>query len=625
MTRGSTRPSTESSRVAADIRSSFGDPGAWIGAHRVTGWETHERERAAQRFVVCSVIAIVDVARVGGAASGLPLWVFVGGLSYGLLSLWFFRSLRNPRPAHIGWLYAFLVADPIALLLVISIDPATFVFLVPFVLVTNTGPGMRYGMRALYLTLVLSCAMVVGMFALDDFWHNELQWSVALVLSIALVPLFFNVQIRRIHNVRKVEEDRARLLANREAVISRAAFLSKVSHELRSPLQSMVSSLDVFEMRHVDAARGDAELISRMRRASLLLNTQLRDLLTLAKGEAGRLEVRPEAFEAAELVQAMAEAARPLADARGLALVVQVPQEPVFVVADGSRIDQILTNLVVNSVRYTDAGTVHVVLHPFDPALRRLRFTVADTGRGIPESELPTLFQPERQGATTARRGEGSGIGLAIVRILVEQLGGAISVSSRVAEGTTFDVEIPAELPAADARPDGSADAPDTAPMPADAGPVPPTRVLVVDDREDVLDAVAGVIDEIGYRCDRASSAGEAGNLLASRRYALALLDLDMPGRGGAELAAEIRAGAGPNAAIRLVAMTAGDPPEASGRDPAPFDGWLAKPVDSHALRRTVLGAERESRPSQPGLFADTVTPTAAAQRAARPPDSAER
>ena len=145
-----------------------------------------------------------------------------------------------------------------------------------------------------------------------------------------------------------------------------------------------------------------------------------------------------------------------------------------------------------------------------------------------------------------------------------------------------------------------------------------PVRVLVVDDRADVLDAIAGVIDEIGYRCDRAASAGEAVNLLASRRYALALVDLEMPGQDGAAIAQEIRRGGGPNAEIRIVAMTAGDPPPIAHIDfeTTPFDGWLAKPVDSHALRRAVLGADRDSRPSQPGLFAETVVTS----NRARPP-----
>lgn len=588
----------------------------WIGAHDVPDWERHERERAIQRFIVCFAIVLVDVALSGPRPLALPTWLSTFGVLYGASSLSFLGSLSKERTWNVRFLYAFMVADPIALLLVIAAQPDTFAFLVPFVMVANTGPGMRYGVRALAVTLGLTSAMVIGMLSVGPFWHRELIWTAALVSAVLFVPLFFYRQIRRIHDVRRIEEERWRLAAHRAAVAERAAFLSKVSHELRSPLQSMVSSLDVFEMRHIDAARGDAELISRMRRASLLLNTQLRDLLTLAKGEAGRLEVRPEPFEAGELVQAMADAARPLAEARSLELVVQVPPEPTFVVADGSRIDQILTNLVVNAVRYTRSGTVHVVLHPFDASLRRLRFTVADTGGGIAEAELPTLFVPERQGATTARRGEGSGIGLAIVRILVEHLGGAISVSSRVGEGTTFEVAIPAELPMAEPARASAVSAPPAEPDPGTA----PTRVLVVDDRADVLDAIAGVIDEIGYRCDRASSAGEAANLLASRRYALVLLDIELPGKDGTAIGEEIRRGGGPNAESRLLAMTAGEPPrpDAARGSQGPFDGWLTKPVDSHVLRRAVLGAERDSRPSQPGLFADTVTPSSAALGAPR-------
>jgi signal transduction histidine kinase/ActR/RegA family two-component response regulator len=585
----------------------------WTGAHRVAGWESYESERARQRFVVCLVIAVIDMSNVSGSGQGLSPWIFLAGSAYGLVSLWYSQSLRQPRPAHVKALYVFLIADPVALLLAIASAPETFVFLVPLVLIANIGPGMRYGSRALNLTLALSALTVTGMFALGDFWRRELQWSAALVLALLLVPIFFRTQIRRIHDVRRIEEERAALNAKSAAVLDRAVFLSKVSHELRSPLQSMVSSLDVFEMRHLDAARGDAELISRMRRASLLLNTQLRDLLTLAKGEAGRLELRPETFEAGALVHAMADAARPLAEARGLVLAVQVPEEPTFVVADASRIDQILTNLVSNSVRYTDVGSVHVVLHPFEAALGRLRVSVTDTGRGIPESELPTVFLPDRQGATTARRGEGSGIGLAIVRILVDHLGGKISVTSRLGEGTTFDVEIPAAQPASQLDPAADSRADQESQTGSAEVQGLPTRVLVVDDRADVLDAIAGVIDEIGYLCDRAASAGEAANLLASRRYALALVDLEMPGQDGTAIAWEIRRGGGPNADIRIVAITAGDPPRSAGIDPGatPFDGWLAKPVDSHALRRAVLGADRDSRPSQPGLFADTVVPSA--------------
>lgn len=419
----------------------------WLGIAAVQRWDLHERERALQRFVACFVVAAVDAVAAPWPGGGLPLAVLVVGSAYGLLSLGCWWSLRRPRRWHAVAAAAFLVADPAALLATVAAAPETFVFLVPLLLVVNTGPGLRYGTRAMHVSLAVSAATVAVLVAAGPFWRQEPAWSAALVLSLVLAPLFFRTQVRRIHDARRIEEERASLDRQTAAVTDRAVFLSKVSHELRSPLQSMVSALDVFELRHRDAALFDAELISRMRRASMLLNTQLRDLLTLAKGEAGRLQLSPDTFDAGELLRALAEEARPMASARRLDLHVRLPDEPVFVVADGARIDQVLTNLVVNSIRYTDAGAVRVELHPFAAADRTLRFSVADTGRGIPTEDLSTLFEPERRGATTARRGEGSGIGLAIVRILTEQLGGTVRVTSDAGTGTLFELEIPVRLP----------------------------------------------------------------------------------------------------------------------------------------------------------------------------------
>jgi signal transduction histidine kinase/CheY-like chemotaxis protein len=435
----------------------------------------------------------------------------------------------------------------------------------------------------MWLEWCITVVSAIVLLPLNPFWREQSELSLSLALTLLFVPLFFPTLIRRVHQVRLIEEERARLRAMHEVIDARSAFLAKVSHELRSPLQSIVSALDVFEMRHGHGIAGDDELIARMRRSSMLLNTQLRDLLTLARGQAGHLEMHPEPLEAASLVEGVVLAARDAAAEKGLTIRVELPAEAIFAVADGSRIDQVLTNLVMNSIRYTDSGGVRVTLHPYQAGTKRIRFTVADTGPGIAPDRLPTLLDPDRLAASTDRKGEGSGIGLAVVRTLVEHLGGEVSVQSQLGHGTTFDVGIPAEL----------IDAESTRARGQHPGA---GRVLIVDDNPEVLTGLTSVINELGYDCDRASTSEVAANLLAARRYAAVLLDIQMPQTSGAEIAEEIRRGQGPNRETRLLGMSAAEVTARYAN--GPFDACLAKPIDRNALISALRQEWPESWPA---------------------------
>ena len=401
------------------------------------------RHVAEHRWIVCFLVTAFWLFEhfVSGSTRP-PIWVVALVALYGIAGAFNGSALERTDRLRSASICVFLVLDPVMLVCMLSVDPEHLAFISPLLLLVVIGPGLRHGLRAMVVAWAITFA-AAPMLLTNPFWSANSMFALSVALMVLLGPAVFIRPVQRIHHPSLALAEPGRTPTMQQIAVARSAFLAKVSHELLSPLQGIVSALDVIEMRHAGAFQGDEELIGRMRRASMLLNTQLRDMLTLAKGEAGRLDIVAEPFEACSLVEAMADGIRATAVAKGLRLVVELPAQPLFVRADGARIDQVLTNLVANSVRFTDTGEVLVALQPQGSPVSALRFEVADTGSGIPEALLPTLFSPDEVGNNTARRGQGSGIGLAIVRLLVDSMGGRLEVRSRVGEGTVFSVLIP--------------------------------------------------------------------------------------------------------------------------------------------------------------------------------------
>lgn len=374
-----------------------------------------------------------------------------------------------------------------------------------------------------------------------------------------------------------------------QSINTKAQFLSMVSHELRSPLQVIVSSVDLLDLGTPAAERRSA--VARIRRAALMLGVQLRDLLTIARGEAGRLEINPESFEATSLVEDVAEVAAHAAREKGLQFSTSVPQQPVFVRADVQRISQVLANLVSNAVKYTKAGQVSLALNAPHESEGRLVFVITDTGPGLPQRGVESLQKPLSRDEELRPRKDGSGVGLTVVRTVVDHLGGRVDVEVKAGEGTRFTVTVPVlfedpdEVPS-DATPDG--------------------LVLVVDDQADISASVAALVERFGHPCHIARSGAEAATMLALNAYETAFLDLDLPEIGGVELAHRIRRDPGPNQHTYIVAITAARPQIPEGL----FDEVLIKPVEGLRVwwnlghrsrgRKRASGAEPVSPPSAP-------------------------
>lgn len=373
-------------------------------------------------------------------------------------------------------------------------------------------------------------------------------------------------------------------LAAREASLAKDAFLGMISHELRTPLHAIVSSIELLGFNYHSEA--DRKVIQRLETAARHLEAQMKDLTDYARLGAGKLELRYEHFEPRELLASIVDEHAMSAAARGLRLESDASGMSGLVDSDPHRIRQIVNNLVTNAIRYTETGTVRVQLRQ-QPGV--LLFVVSDTGPGVPQAQIPLIFQEFTQlDASRTRRFEGAGMGLAIVQGLVKLFGGAVDVASTLGEGTTFTVTIPV-TPVAAVRPAGVA-------AQAEPGGARPC-VLIVDDNRLIRESLCEMVVHMGFDAHAVDTADAALAWLDTRRCDVVLLDLHMPERDGYTFLADFARRGGPSSGVPVIVVsayapdagTAGNSEEAHGSQP--FFDALLKPVHYEDLRSALQRA----------------------------------
>ncbi len=371
---------------------------------------------------------------------------------------------------------------------------------------------------------------------------------------------------------------------------AKSAFLASMSHELKSPVATILAAARLIEMGGHEPERRSASIISS---AQGLLD-MLGDILDFVRFETGTGSVRKYAFPLAGFVARICDPYRRLAEAKGLAFEIgPIPDETLR--SDPDRLGRAFAAVLDNAVSYTEEGKVRV-----DAAIERregnvpyLALAIADTGPGIRPEDQGRIFAPFVQLASPYTKRGGAGIGLSLSRNIVRALGGEVRLQSEVGRGSVFSILVPAGDP--DAR-----------------APAPPAlrrayRLLVVDDNEVNLEYMAAILANAGHRAATAASEAEALLALEDSPPDAAILDIQMPGMSGIELGRKIRGYAGGryDPSLPLVALTAFDPDEVS-RSGVDFDGVFDKPVDVPKLLAFLDGAvDRREAPSAEALAAN--------------------
>jgi PAS domain S-box-containing protein len=377
----------------------------------------------------------------------------------------------------------------------------------------------------------------------------------------------------------------------KEAERAKNEFLSVLSHELRNPLAAITSAAALLQapLRGPQDADKVVGIISRQARNMTRL---VDDLLDMSRLSRGKIVLRPEAVDLAAAVRTTVEAERPAFKTARQELTCSIPDEPVWIEADPTRLDQIVGNLLRNACKFTPEGG-HIWLElateprnwqPGQAGSAVLR--VRDNGIGIAREEAPRIFDLFTQGERTAQRAQsGVGIGLTLAKLLVDMHGGTIAAHSA---GPWMGSEFVVRLPLRATAPHESA--------PREAQRIPARRILIVDDNRDVAAALGGWLQGEGHTVHVVHEGGAAVGAAEEFDPDVVLLDIGMPDMDGYESARRLRGDTRLDG-VYLVALTGfGRDEDVKRTLESGFDDHITKPAAPSDLQRVLLAASRKER-----------------------------
>ena len=394
----------------------------------------------------------------------------------------------------------------------------------------------------------------------------------------------------RINDITERKLTEQRLMLEKEqaeqTIQSRENFLSLMSHEIRTPLNAMLGITHL--MLESKPREDQKELLQTLEFSSNNLNTLVNDILSYAKLGSGAVTFEQKPFNLLEFVHGVKLTYKSLANAKGVTFRLLLEDEaPEIVVGDVNRLGQILNNLLSNAVKFTQTGQIVLSLYVLEEEDEQyqLLFEIADTGIGVPENKLSTIFDPYQQAdEDIARKFGGTGLGLSIVKNLVQLQSGKVEVSSVVGQGTTFKVQLPF------AKPSSAEMQQENTPrqLLSEYQSLEGFKVLYVEDVVPNQLLMEGLSNKWKIDLDTALNGLEALEKVKQHHYDLILMDIHMPEMDGYEATAEIRKLHDPHYAnIPIIALTASISDKTKNHiQEAGMNDYVAKPINPRDLHR---------------------------------------
>ena len=517
-------------------------------------------------FIYAFLIGIYDIWPYS-----LILWIAI--LNSVVIIIWIFLLPTRTLPRRV---YAAFTDNIFISTLLYAGEERSIVWFAVYIWVT-IGYGFRYGVGYLYLSLVLSVTFFSIVILISDYWRGEaLYFSLGILLALIVIPLYATKLISHL---------RAAIERADTANAAKSQFLANMSHEMRTPLNGILGYVDLIR-KEVLSQQVQKYLTPVEHSANHLLGL-INNVLDISKVEAGELKLVRKPVELKASIEAEVAAQLPMAKKKGLRLETDLkPGLPDFVECDPIRLNEIISNLVGNSIKYTVSGVIRLTALPCETNDDEcvVRIIVDDTGIGIPQEQVDCIFEPFRQlDSGTDRRFGGTGLGLSITKSIVEQMNGAISVESKPDEFTRVVVDLP--LTTIDAIPEDSHQgALEATPMYKVAG----LKALIVDDNEINREFLKATLDSYGFETDTVDSGEGALTSCRNKAYDVIFMDIHMAGMDGLETArclGTIKLKQRP----AIVAVTADVIGQQEGSfDNVDFDGILTKPVGQNSLLKVL-------------------------------------